>query len=67
MTGKASVKGPFHLEIKGSTIQYGYKKCGTHARVFSQTHTQEQQEWINITDKESKKRGVGMERSKAGT
>ena len=24
---------------KTHTIQSGYRKCGTHARVFSQTHT----------------------------
>ena len=29
-----------------STIQYGYRKCGTHARVFSpSTRACEQQEW----------------------
>ena len=26
-------------EKRGSTIQYGYRKQGTHARVFSQTLT----------------------------
>ena len=25
------------LSEKASTIQHGYRKCGTHARVFSQT------------------------------
>ena len=37
-------------------------------RVFPNTRALEQQEWNNKeTDEESKKRGVSMERSKAGT
>ena len=30
-------QGLFHLEKKEDTIQYGYRKWGTHARVFSKT------------------------------
>ena len=28
---------PFCLPERASTSQYGYRKCGTHARVFSHT------------------------------
>ena len=38
MTGEASAKARlFRLAEKASTIQCGYKKWGTRARVFSQT------------------------------
>ena len=54
------------------TIQYGYKTWGTHARVFSQTlahgnSTNEIRQRDRIRDADGKKRGVSMERSKAGT
>ena len=29
--------GPTHFAEIASTIQYNYRKCGTHAQVFSQT------------------------------
>ena len=32
-----SKKGQFRLAKRASTIQYGYRECGTRARVFSQT------------------------------
>ena len=56
-------------EKKLSTILYGYRKCGTHARVFSQTlaHGICKNERKNETDEVGKKRGVSMETSKAGT
>ena len=59
-----------HLrEKKLSTIQYGFRKCGTHALVFSQTlaHGNSKNEIDNETDEDGKKRGVSMEKSKAGT
>ena len=44
--------------------QYGYRKWGTHARVFSQTLAN----WnSNNKIRERNKRGVKMKRSKAGT
>ena len=54
---------------KQGTIQYGYKKWGTRARVFSQTlaHGNSTNEKDKETDEEGKKRGESMERSKAGT
>ena len=54
---------------KGSNIQYGYSKWGTHARVFSRTlaNGDSQNETGPRDRQERKKRGVSMERSKAGT
>ena len=38
LIGEASAKAKlFRLAKRESTIQYGYRKCGTHARVFSQS------------------------------
>ena len=50
---------------KGSTIQYSYRKWGTHARVFSQrlAHGNSKNE-IRQTD-EHCKRGVSMEKRTA--
>ena len=44
-------------------------KCGTHARVFSQTleHGNSNNEIRQETEEEGKERGVNMERSTAGT
>ena len=57
-------------EKRGSTIQYGYRKRGAHARVFSQTLTHWKSKTeikINETDEDGQKRGVSMEKSTAGT
>ena len=53
----------------GSTIQYGYRKRGTHARAFSQTltHGNSKNEIRHETDEDTQKRGVSMEKSTAGT
>ena len=61
---------PFHLAKNASTIQYGYRKCGTHAQVFSKnTLSWELQEW-NKTKRQKKKvrreEWVYMESSKMG-
>ena len=50
-------------------MQYGYRTWGTHARVFSETlaHGNSKNEIRQETDGDGKKRGVSMERSKAGT
>ena len=54
---------------KEGTMQYGYKKWGTHAIVFSQTLRMGTARMNSgkETDEEGKKRGVSMETSKAGT
>ena len=55
--------------VKASTIQYGYMKCGTHARVFSQTlaHWNSKNE-VRQKKKVRKERGASMEiKSVAGT
>ena len=59
----------FHQSEKcGSTIQYGYSKWGTQARVFSQALAQgNSKNEKTQTDEEGKKRGVSIERSKAIT
>ena len=51
-----------------STIQCGYRKCGTHARVVSRTlaHGNSKNE-IKQRDEEGDKRGMSMERSKSDT
>ena len=56
---------------KGSTIEHGYRKWGTHAWVFSQTlaHAWEQQEW-NKTMRQTKtvkSEAWVWKKSKAGT
>ena len=51
-----------------STIQYGYRKCETHARVFPK-HSRMGTERIKYdkeTEKDGKKSGVSMERTTAG-
>ena len=53
---------------RASSIQYGYRKWGTHARVFSQTPTHgngkiEIRQW----NRGSKKRRINVERSTADT
>ena len=47
----------------------GYRKLGTHARVFSQTltHGNRKIDIRQTTGEEGKKRGVSIERSKAST
>ena len=50
-----------------STIQYGYRECGTHARVFTQTLAHGNKNEIRKETEEREKREVGMERNKAGT
>ena len=50
---------------KKSTIQYGNRKCGTHARVFSQTLAHGNNKNEDKETEEGKKRGVSMERNKA--
>ena len=55
--GEASTKRIFRLAKKVSTIQYGNRKGGTHARVFSQTlerWTKKNKEDLE-TDEEGKK------------
>ena len=47
-------------ERKASTIQYGYKKCGTHARVFSQTLKHGNSKNEKEKDEVGKKRGVSI-------
>ena len=37
MVGEASDQGLFRHAKKASTIQYGYRECGTQAHVFSET------------------------------
>ena len=56
-------------EKRGSTIQYSYRKRGTHARVFSQTltHVNSKNEIRQWDRRRRKKRGVIMEKSTAGT
>ena len=54
----------FHRAKKGP-IQYGYRKCETHAGVCSQTLEPGKNEQ-DKKKQEGKKRGASMERSKAG-
>ena len=51
---------------KEGTIQYGNRKSGTHARVFSQTleHGNSKNEIRERKDKDGKKSGVSVERDK---
>ena len=65
----AQVTDYFASRKNEGTIQYGYRTWGTHARVFSQTltHGKERTKEDKDTDEDGKKRGVSMERSKAGT
>ena len=66
MRSIVTISGRFlfvHLQLhcwkKASIIQYGNRKCGTHARVFSQTPTHdawEQQELNEITKQRKKVR-----------
>ena len=50
---------------KARITQYGHRKWGTHARVFSQTlvHGNSKNEIDKETDEEGKKRAISMERS----
>ena len=56
-------------EKKIRTIQYGYRKWGTRARVFSQTlaHEYSKIEIRQRDRRQGKKRGASMERSKMAT
>ena len=52
-----------------STIQYGYKKCGTHAQVFLQTRVNwnsmnKIRQRVKSTEEGGKKSGVYMEYGK---
>ena len=51
------------LSEKTSTIEYGYRKCGTNSPVFSQTLAHGNSK-SKRTQREGKKRGVSMVRSK---
>ena len=67
---KASVQVTdyFTSRKKEGTIQYGYRTWGTDAGVFSQTLThRNSKNEIRQRDKDGEKRGMSMERSKAGT
>ena len=57
----------YTIEKKTSTTQYGYRKLGTHSRVFSQIleHGNSKNEIRLKKTYEGEKRGVSMERSKA--
>ena len=57
-------QGPFRLAKKEGTIQFGYRKCLTYARVFSQTLAYGNSK--NDLRKEEKKRGVSMKISEEG-
>ena len=50
---------------KGNTIQYAYKKCGTHVRVFPQTLVHGTSKNETRPTEKGKMRGVSMKRSKA--
>ena len=52
---------------KASTIQFGYRKCGTHARVFCQTlaHGNSRMKEDKETEEDMQKR-VKLEKSKIG-
>ena len=69
MTIEASAKAMtiFRLTKRESTLQNGYRKCGTHARVFSQTlaHGNSKNDTDIETEEEGKKRRLNMERSTA--
>ena len=70
MIDEAPADRLFRLAKAEGTIQYGYRTWGTHERVFSQTlaHGNSKNEISQKeTDEDGKKRGVSMERSKAGT
>ena len=56
----AQVTDYFAQRKKEGTIQYGYRTWGTHAWEKQERNKTE-------TDEDGKKRGVSMERSKAGT
>ena len=49
---------------KNSTIQYGYRKWGTHAQVFSLTLAHGNSN-MEIRQRDRRRREVSMERSKA--
>ena len=66
MKGEASGKArTFRLARKAITIQYGYRKCGTHARVFSQTleHGDSKNDIRQRKKKECEKRVTSMDKA----
>ena len=58
---------PFLLIKESKFIQYGYRKCGTHARVLSETlaHGNNKND-DKDKEEEGKKRSVNIERSTGG-
>ena len=66
----ASCRRVFILE-KASSIQYGYRKYGTHARVFCRTlahgNGKIELRQLKIKGKKAKKKGMNVERSTVGT
>ena len=69
LPGDSSTISIMSLLEKMGSIRYGYRKLGTHARVFSQTlahgNSKNENKTKQKTAEECKTKGVIMERSKA--
>ena len=68
--GEASCPtGPIRLAISASSIQYGYTKLGTHARVLNMTltHWNSKHKIRYKTDAEDNLKRENMKRRKVGT